>query len=234
MIAREGWTFIIVGVVLTVLLIWAATRWDHWPTFALSLLLGILTIFTAFFFRDPGREIPLIANGLVAPADGKIVAIDTLDTHPHVGGPTLKVSIFLSVFDVHINRVPIGGTIDYVKYSPGKFLAAFNDKASLLNEQTEIGMTTEAGHKVVFKQIAGLIARRIVCTLKEKDKVATGDRCGMIRFGSRTDLLVPVDSRLNVGLGDRVKGGTTVMGYLIGPAGGTDESSKEETGDARL
>jgi len=234
MIAREGWTLIVIGIVLTVVLVWAATRWDNWPTFVLSLIFGVLTIFTVFFFRDPERTVPLTPNVLVAPADGKIVAIDTLETHPHIGGRTLKVSIFLSIFDVHVNRVPISGTIDYVNYNPGKFLAAFNDKASLLNEQTEIGLTTEDGQKVVFKQIAGFIARRIVCKLREEDRVTTGDRFGMIRFGSRTDLLIPADSRLNVSMGDRVKGGKTVIGSLSGRATGTGDSSSLEKDNARL
>lgn len=234
MIAREGWTLIIIGLVLTVVLIWAATRWDNWPTFALSLIFGVLTIFTVFFFRDPERTIPLAPGVLVAPADGKIVAIDTLETHPHIGGQTLKISIFLSVFDVHVNRVPASGTVDYVKYNPGKFLAAFEDKASLLNEQTEIGMTAENGRKIVFKQIAGLIARRIVCTLNENDRPTAGDRCGMIRFGSRTDLLVPIDSRLDVKMGDRVKGGKTVIGSLSGQPGDMQDLSAEAGHDARL
>ena len=234
MIAREGWTFIIVGLVLTVILIYAAVRWDNWPTFALSLVFAILTVFTTFFFRDPDRTVPTAPNLLVAPADGKIVAIDTLDTHPYIGGKTLQVSIFLSIFDVHVNRVPIAGTVDYVKYNPGKFFAAFEDKASLLNEQTEIGLTTNDGRRVVFKQIAGLIARRIVCTLKEGESVETGQRCGIIRFGSRTDLLVPVDSRLDVKMGDRVKGGKTVIGALSNNSGAAENLSPEVSDDARL
>lgn len=234
MIAREGWTLILIGLLITVLLIWAASRWDNWPTFVLSLIFGLLTLFTIFFFRDPERTIPLSPNVLVAPADGKIVAIDTLDAHPFVGGRTIQVSIFLSVFDVHINRVPTSGTINYVKYNPGKFLAAFKDKASEVNEQTEIGMTAESGQKIVFKQIAGLIARRIVCTLSEQDAVTAGDRCGMIRFGSRTDLLVPVDSKLEVKLGDRVKGGKSVIGRLSGRTSDSENPAPKTRGDARL
>jgi len=234
MIAREGWTLILIGLVLTVVLIWAATRWDNWPTFVLSLIFGVLTIFTIFFFRDPDRTIPLAPNLLVAPADGKIVAVDTLETHPHVGAQVLKVSIFLSIFDVHVNRTPIAGVVDYVRYNPGKFFAAFQDKASELNEQTEIGMTTESGQKIAFKLIAGFIARRIVCTLEAKDEVVTGQRCGMIRFGSRADLLVPADTRLDVKLGDRVKGGKTVIGTLSGRASGSAAPSAAEGHDARL
>lgn len=126
----------------------------------------------------------------------------------------MKISIFLSIFDVHINRIPASGRIDYVKYNPGKFFAAYKDKASQLNEQTEIGITTEAGHKIVVKQIAGLIARRIVCKLREGDAVSVGNRFGMIRFGSRAELFVPVNSKLQVETGEHVKGGQTVIGYL--------------------
>ncbi len=216
MIAREGLPFIFIGFVFTLILIWIAVKWDNWPTFALSVVFGILTLFTTFFFRDPERSIELQPNMLVAPADGKIIEIDTIPNHPFVGGETIQVSIFLSVFDVHVNRIPANGTIDYVNYNKGKFFAAFEDKASELNEQTEIGMTTESGQKIAFKQIAGLIARRIVCRLTPEQSVTGGDRFGIIRFGSRTDLLVPIDSRITVEVGDRVKGGETPMGFLSG------------------
>ena len=216
MIAREGLIFIFSGAVLTILLILAAAKWDSVWLFAASLAFAVLTILVTFFFRDPHRVFPVEPGILVAPADGKIVAIDTLDSHPFIGGAAVKVSIFLSVFDVHINRVPSDGVVDYVKYNPGKFLAAYEDKASEVNEQTEIGMTAPGGAKLVFKQIAGLIARRIVCKLSQGDAVKAGDRFGLIRFGSRTDLIVPKDSELLVKMGDRVKGARTVMGYLPG------------------
>lgn len=218
MVARDGWLFIFIGLILTVMALYGANRWDSWPAFVLSLMFGMLTIFTAFFFRDPERTVALEPHLLVAPADGKIVVVDTLANHPFIGGPTVQVSIFLSVFNVHVNRIPASGSVDYVKYNPGKFLAAYEDKASEVNEQTEIGMTVPSGQRIVFKQIAGLIARRIVCRLESGDHVTGGDRFGMIKFGSRTDLLIPADSRLTVALGDRVKGGETVMGYLSGVA----------------
>lgn len=214
MIAREGILFIGIGAVLTIAFIFASLRYDSKFLFGSSIVLAILTIFVAFFFRDPDRTISAAANELVAPADGKIVQILELDNHPFIGGPAIQVSIFLNVFDVHINRVPSGGTIDYVKYNPGKFLVASEDKASEVNEQTEIGMTTSDGTRLVFKQIAGLIARRIVCTLNESDNVEKGERCGMIKFGSRTDLIVPRGTEIAVKLGQRVKGGETIMARL--------------------
>ncbi len=216
MIARDGWPLIIIGVVLTVVLLWGATRWDNLLLFIFSLLFALLTTFTAFFFRDPDRVVPLETNVLVAPADGRVVAIDTLPSHEYIGGKTIQVSIFLSIFDVHVNRAPVSAAVEHVVYHPGKFLPAYRDKASLENEQTEIGMITEHGQRLIVKQIAGLIARRVVCHLKPGDTVMTGQRFGMIRFGSRTDLLVPADSRIDIGLGDRVYGGRTIVGYLSG------------------
>jgi phosphatidylserine decarboxylase len=214
MIAREGFPFIVSGLALTILLILAASRWDSRWLFAGSIILGVLTLFTTFFFRDPNRSFEPSEGALISPADGTILRVDTLETHPFIGGRTTKVSIFLSVMNVHVNRVPASGKIDFVKYNPGKFFAAWADKASDLNEQTEIGMTTESGQKIVFKQIAGLIARRIVCRLLPQEDVAAGERFGMIRFGSRTELFVPAGSRIAIKPGDKVRGGKTIIGYL--------------------
>lgn len=217
MIAREGLFLILIGGVVTVGFVIAAARYDSRVLFALSLIFAILTLFTVFFFRDPGRTFPQDENVLVAPADGRVLAVETVGRDDFAGGEATKVSIFLSIFDVHVNRVPAAGQIDYVKYNPGRFFAAFKDKASEHNEQTEIGMTARSGHKVVFKQIAGLIARRIVCRLKEGDSVSAGDRFGMIRFGSRAELIVPVGTDILVRPGEHVKGGQTVMGHLPKP-----------------
>jgi phosphatidylserine decarboxylase len=214
MIAREGLYLIIIAVVITAGLILTATRYDSKVLFSLSAVFSLLTVFTIFFFRDPARITVQKDGVLVAPADGKIIAIENIDHHVFVGGPTTKISIFLSVFDVHVNRVPAAGRIDFVKYNPGKFFVAYADKASDLNEQTEIGMTSKNGHKLVFKQIAGLIARRIVCNLEEGAQVTAGERFGMIRFGSRAELFVPAGSTIETEVGDHVAGGTSVIGYL--------------------
>jgi len=212
MIARDGLILIGIGVVLTIILVLAATRYDSKSLFALSLIFGMLAIFTTFFFRDPDRSFDPAEDILIAPADGRVLAVEKI-SHPFIG-EALKVSIFLSILDVHVNRVPATGVVDYVEYNPGKFFAAFQDKASELNEQTEIGMTSDTGHKLVCKQIAGFIARRIVCRLNEGDTVLAGNRFGLIRFGSRTELFVPADSRIEVVAGDHVAGGETVIGYL--------------------
>lgn len=214
MIAREGLIFIFSGCALTVLLILLSAALDNPWLFGLSLLVGLLTLFVVYFFRDPQRDFAWEENVVVAPADGKIVGINQVTSHPFIGGDAIKISIFLSVFDVHINRVPADGVIDYVNYVPGKFFAANLDKASDQNEHTEIGMTTTGGAKIVFKQIAGLIARRIVCRLSKGEKVLAGSKFGLIRFGSRTELYLPVGSRLLVEVGDHVQGTRTIIGYL--------------------
>lgn len=226
MIAREGIPFVFIGLVLTLLAIWGATRWDSRWLFGTALVFGVLTLFTLFFFRDPERSFANGSGVLVSPADGKVIDIRTGSGHPFLEGEFTKVSIFLNVFDVHVNRIPSDGSIDYVKYNPGKFFAAFEDKASELNEQTEIGMTTSTGHKIMFKQIAGLIARRIVCRLTDGDKVTGGDRFGLIRFGSRTELFVPSGTALKIKVGDRVAGGETIIGML--PVGSGKVTAMEQ------
>ena len=227
MIVRDGLTFILVGLVVTILLASGAIRWSSLSLLIAAAVFALLTLFTAFFFRNPPRTIPTDPRVLVSPADGRIVAIKSLEDHPHIGAPAKRVSIFLSVLDVHLNRTPAAGVIDYVRYNPGKFFAAFEEKASELNEQTEIGMTTTGGHKIVFTQIAGLIARRIVCNLETGQEVAKGERFGLIRFGSRTDLIVPAQWEIAVSLGDHVAGGETVIGYLPST---TDAAGEDERG----
>jgi phosphatidylserine decarboxylase len=234
MIAREGFIFIFIGLIVTAGLLWGATRYNSYWLLAFSAIFALLTVFTTFFFRDPNRSCPVEPNLLVAPADGRIIDISRIPNHPFIGGAAVKISIFLSIIDVHINRIPATGVIDYVKYHPGKFFAAYKEKASEFNEQTEIGMTAESGHKLVFKQIAGIIARRIVCRLKDKETVTAGSRFGMIRFGSRTDLIIPADSRLEIALGDQVYGGQTVIGYLSGNRETTGEKAALKEKNAKI
>ena len=235
MIARDGWSLILIGLVLTVVALWGCTRWDSLILFIVGLVFAFATVFSVYFFRDPDRTFVAQPDGLVAPADGTIVEIDTLDTHPFVGDSAVQVSIFLSVFNVHVQRVPIDGTIDYVNYIPGEFFAAFEEKASEKNEQTEIGLITTSGQRIAFKQIAGLIARRIVCRLNAGDTVKAGERFGLIRYGSRVDMLLPLSAKLNVKIGDCVYGGETIIGSLV-PEKPTTESAvvSEEGSDGRL
>ncbi|KAF1079747.1 MAG: Phosphatidylserine decarboxylase [Candidatus Rifleibacterium amylolyticum] len=202
-IHREG--FFIAGSLLGLGLISSTiSRW-------LSRLFYLATAFTLYFFRDPEREIPQGDSLIVSPADGKIVGIDSVEHVPFIDGPAKRVSIFLSIFDVHINRAPIKGKVAYRHYTPGEFLPAFEPKASVDNEQNAIGIEGSEGYRVLVKQIAGLIARRILCWKNPGNTVETGERFGLIRFGSRTEIYLPLDARVEVRLGQRVCGGSSVI-----------------------
>ena len=203
-IAREGWPFIVGAWALT---IGAALLW--WP---LALLLGIVAIWVIAFFRDPIRPGPRGSRYVVAAAEGHVVHVIETDEPMYVKERTVRISIFLSVFDVHVNRYPVDGTVELVHYNKGKFLHAADEKASLDNEQSSIGMRGPHG-PVLVRQIAGLIARRIVTDSKPGDRVTQGDRLGLIRFGSRTDVFLPLSARpvVKVKPGDRVRVGGTVL-----------------------
>ena len=216
MIAREGFMFIGSGFGLALIFLFLALKADSWILWTVTAIVTLLTLFTVFFFRDPDRSVEAKQGIIVSPADGKVVAVKPIGEHEFIGGPAVRISIFLSVFDVHVNRNPASGKVDYVKYNKGKFLAAFNEKASMENEQTEIGLTSANGQKVIFKQIAGVIARRIVCRLTEGQTIGVGDRMGLIRFGSRADVILPADSEIRVSVGDRVAAGSTILGFLPG------------------
>jgi phosphatidylserine decarboxylase len=204
-IAKEGYMFIIPLAVLTgafcaLSWLWAAG------------LFGGLFLFVTWFFRDPERVIPDDPNAIVSPGDGKIVEI-VEEKDPLLDENYTRVSIFLNVFNVHVNRVPIAGKIQATRYNPGKFLNAASHKASLDNEQSAILLNN--GHvTILVKQIAGLIARRIVCWAKEGDEYERGQRYGLIRFGSRMDIFVPEGTKIDVVVGDHVNGGSSIIGYL--------------------
>jgi phosphatidylserine decarboxylase len=200
-IAREGWPFIlpVLGVAIVGVALMPMVGW---------LVLG-LAGFIAYFFRDPERVSPASPGLLLAPADGIIVTVTALEPHAAQPAATL-VSIFLSVFDVHITRAPMSGTVVDVQYRPGKFLPAFRAQASELNEQNMV--TVQAGEtRVIVKQIAGILARRIVCRVKEGDILRLGERFGLIRFGSRVDILIPPEYAVYVCPGQRVRGGESVL-----------------------
>ncbi len=203
-IAREGWPYIGALLVLGAGLLALRLPWPG------GILLG-LGLFTAFFFRDPERSVPQDKGLVVSPADGKVVqVIPAPEGHP-LGPGTTQVSIFLSIFDVHINRAPIGGAIEKVEYHAGEFLPAFDDKASLRNEQNAVIVRGDGDRRVMFKQIAGLIARRIVFRKKVEEQVERGERVGLIKFGSRVDVFLPKGCEPRVKLGDRVQGGASVL-----------------------
>ena len=173
----------------------------------------LLSLFFVFFFRDPERKIPSGENLIISSADGKVILIKPFENLDFVGEKGTLVSVFMSVFDVHVNRAPVSGKIKYFKYNPGRFHPAFKDKASLENEQTELGLENEHG-KIILKQIAGIIARRIVCKVKPGDSVKAGQRFGMIKFGSRVDLFLPENVEIKVELNQKVKAGETIIGIF--------------------
>src|SRR5262245_28120990 len=199
MIVKDAFRFLIPLLVSAVL------------AFALGLYLASISVmvlfaFVAFFFRNPQREIPADPRIIVSPADGKVVKVDRV-------GNVTKLSIFLSIFDVHVNRSPIAGRIEAIDYKKGKFKAAFNHAASVENERNVI-MVSDGNLKLVFTQIAGLIARRIVCWKKVGDTVAKGELIGLIRFGSRVDVLFPAGTEVTVDRGARVRGGSSPIGII--------------------
>ena len=222
MFAPEGYYIISASLLIGLLLVAVGTLlvapWSY-----LLFFTAVATIaFTLYFFRDPEREPPHeAAEGrlILAPADGKVVAVGVEEDEPlYLEGPARRISIFLSPLNVHVNRVPTDGVIEHVNYVPGDYLVAWHPKASEKNERSELGLRHPNGTKVLFKQIAGAMARRIVYHLEVGDTVKAGDRFGIVKFGSRMDVLVPPGVAFDVQEGDRVKAGRTVLGRLPEPA----------------
>jgi phosphatidylserine decarboxylase len=206
-IAKEGLMFLIPAAFLT-LCVWLM----GWKM--LTFLGILLTLFIAYFFRNPVRKIPKLQNVILSPADGKVLFVGEAQEKRILQEKAMKISIFMSVFDVHINRAPVTGKVFNTVYNPGKFLVAHAEKASLLNEQNAVILLTEDRSKVLVVQIAGLVARRIVCYAKKGDLLNRGDIFGLIRFGSRVDLYLPLSAKPIVRVGQKVKGGESVIGYL--------------------
>lgn len=202
--AREGYPYVIVPLLLALV----AAAFGYWPV---SIPFLILAAFMAFFFRDPKRTAPTDSNLVVSPADGRVTRIERASPDDRQS-PTV-VSIFLSPFDVHINRAPVAGTIRNVSYTRGKFLMATKEEASLVNEQNALTIEGER-ITVVCKQIAGILARRIICWKRAGDSLALGERFGLIKFSSRTDLILPPEVEVTVQEGERVRGGVTVIGRI--------------------
>jgi phosphatidylserine decarboxylase len=210
--AREGRPFI-VGSAILVLIALLLTIYVSGAWGIAALVLLIIALWVAYFFRDPERTGDRGEHLVVAPADGKVVLITDVDEPTFLGGRARRVSIFMNVFSVHVNRYPVSGVVRHVKYMPGKFLNAVSEASSAENEQSSIGIDT-GRHKVLMRQIAGLIARRIVTYSREGEHVTQGERMGLIRFGSRVDVYVPAGSTLRAKLGDQTSAGTTVIAEL--------------------
>ena len=211
--AREGVPFILVAMAIAAAAYAGALARRSWWLWLLAFVLTLLVLWVAYFFRDPERTGRRGERLVVSPADGRVIEIKEVDEPAFLHGRAIRISVFMNVFNVHVNRYPVSGKVAYVHYNPGKFLNAAAEKASLENEQSSIGVQT-ARHRVLFRQIAGLIARRIVTYSREGDDAEQGERMGLIRFGSRVDVFVPVGSTINVRLGDKPRSGVTVLAEL--------------------
>ncbi len=206
-VAAPGYPFIYAAAFATV--VFALLGWS------VIAVAGILaTVAICLFFRDPDRATPVSEGALIAPADGRVVFTGKVDANPYVEGPCIKVGIFMSVFNVHVNRIPFSGKVTAIRHYPGKFFSADKDKASLQNERTAVILTTSDRRTIGMVQVAGFIARRIITWVNPDDAVAAGQRFGMICFGSRVDLYLPEDAEISARVGDRASAGFSVIGRL--------------------
>jgi phosphatidylserine decarboxylase len=211
--AREGLLFIAIAALVAMGGYAFALQRRSWPLWLLAFALTLAAVWVAYFFRDPERTGERGERLVVAPADGRVVQVAEVDEPAFLHGRATRVSIFMNVFDVHVNRYPVSGVVRYLHYNPGKFLNAARDKASLENEQSSVGIETGA-HRVLVRQIAGLIARRIVTYGREGERVEQGERMGIIRFGSRVDVFLPPGATLRVTVGQTTVAGVTVLAEL--------------------
>ena len=211
--AREGLVFIAIAALVAAGTFALALNRRSWPLWLLAFVLTLLALWVAYFFRDPERSGPRGEQVVIAPADGKVVLIQEVDEPTFMSGRAKRISIFMNVFNVHVNRYPVSGTVRYVKYNPGKFLNAAVEKSSLENEQMSVGIET-GRTRILVRQIAGLIARRIVTYSKEGEQVEQAQRMGLLRFGSRVDVFLPLDAVVKAQIGDMTVAGTTVIAEL--------------------
>lgn len=204
-IAREGWPFLAIAVVLALVVTYFSVAW--------SIIFWIIALFVLQFFRDPPRQGTTAPLAVISPADGRIVVVVEADD-PYANRRALKISVFMNVFNVHSNRSPVDGTVEHLEYFPGKFFNAALDKASLENERNAMVLKTARGDTVTAVQVAGLVAKRILCYAKVGQVLARGQRYGFIRFGSRVDVYLPLGSRPRVTIGDKVSATSTVLAEL--------------------
>ncbi len=206
-IAQPGFKFIVITILITGMLFYFGWNGFAWISLA-------VTLFVCWFFRDPNRMPPKGDNCLISPADGKVIIVERQEKNPYLEEYCIKISIFMNVFNVHVNRVPFDGIVQKVEYHPGKFMNASFDKASIHNERNALIIKTVNDVRFAVVQIAGLVARRIVNCVKEGEVLKKGDRYGMIQFGSRLDLYLPSSFEVAVRVGEKTKAGTTIIGYM--------------------
>ncbi|HEY0931524.1 MAG TPA: phosphatidylserine decarboxylase family protein [Gemmatimonas sp.] len=213
MFAREGYPFMLGALALAAIAYVGALRLRSWPLWVVAFLLTVIALWVAWFFRNPERTGERGDRVVVSPADGRVVLITNIDEPTFVGGPTTRVSIFMNVFDVHVNRYPVNGRVAYVVHKAGKFLNAVTEASSVENEQASVGIVS-GPHRILVRQIAGLIARRIITDSANGDTATQGARMGLIRFGSRVDVFLPPSSTLRVQVGQRMKAGESIVADL--------------------
>ena len=206
-VAVEGIPFVVIAGIISVLFFVA-------DLIIPAVFFSLVTLFIVWFFRNPERSVPPGEKNVISPADGKIIDVREVQENRILNKRMLKISIFMNLFNVHVNRLPCTGKVVDIVYNPGKFVSANLDKASLENEQNAVVLETPAGEKIIFIQIAGLIARRIVCWLRKGQFVKRGERFGLIRFGSRVDVYLPVGTDVRVSLGDKVKAGESILAVM--------------------
>lgn len=211
--AREGLLFIVIAALIAAGTFALALNRRSWPLWLAAIVLVLVAIWVAYFFRDPERTGQRGENLVIAPADGRVVQIVPANETTFVKDSAIQISIFMNVFNVHVNRYPVTGVVRYVHYNPGKFLNAANEKASLENEQSSVGIES-GSNRILVRQIAGLIARRIVTYSTQGQRVTQGDRMGIIRFGSRVDVFLPATAHVRVRVGDATYAGVTVIAEL--------------------
>jgi phosphatidylserine decarboxylase len=211
--AREGLLFIAIAAVIAAAAFALAVSRRSWGLWLAAFVLLLLALWVAYFFRDPERTGERGPSLVVSPADGKLIMITEVDEPSFIQGRAIRLSIFMNVFDVHVNRYPVNGVVRYIHYNKGKFFNAAAEKSSLENEQMSVGIDM-GRHRVLVRQIAGLIARRIVTYSKLGETAKQGDRMGIIRFGSRVDVFLPVGSTMRAKLGDVTRAGVTILGDL--------------------
>lgn len=215
MLAPEGYSTVLIVFLFSAALAWGASYLvEHWSVYLIYFALAILCALILFFFRDPKRITPDGNNLIIAPADGRIVMIKKVEEKTYLKQEAIQISIFLSPLDVHVNRVPVTGKLEYLEYFPGKFLMAWEEQASHQNERAHFGVRHPSGQKFLFKQITGFMARRIVYHIREGDTLQAGQRFGIMKFGSRMDILMPADVEIKVKEGDRTVAGESIVGVI--------------------
>lgn len=214
MISKDGYSTILVVVLFSIAVGFGASVLPAAFSYIIYVLLLMLVALTVYFFRDPDREAPNDDSLIISPADGKVVLIREVKESEYLHDSVTQVSIFLSPLNVHVNRIPFSGKVEYVKYSPGKYLMAWEDHASEQNERAHFGVRHTSGTKMLFKQITGFLARRIVYNLKEGDAVKAGERFGIMKFGSRMDLLLPENIEITVKRGEKTVAGESIIGRI--------------------